>query len=85
MRTSAVLLLVSGVWPVLLPPFFTHGACTAEFDAANDARNGASQRHYQDSSIRLQLGYNSMLQLARVQTDMKPYRTLKLPLLGVEL
>jgi len=42
-------------------------------------------RYYRDTSIRLQLGYNSTLQLVRVQTDMNPYRTLKLPMLGVEL
>ena|SRR5271170_3240076 len=37
MRTSAILLMVLAVWMALLPPFFTHGECTAEFDAASDA------------------------------------------------
>lgn len=140
MRTIAILLLVLGVWVALLPPFFTHGACTAEFDAASEALQQARPaigtlaqaqdylasramqyqvlsaercqsappadveicpggplvlvavpvkdricHYYRDSSIRLQLGYNSTLQLVRIQTDMNPYRTLKLPLIGVEL
>ena len=35
-RIAAGLLLALGVL-ALLPPFFTHGACTAEFEAASDA------------------------------------------------
>src|SRR5579859_2450129 len=35
-RIAAGLLIVLGVL-ALLPPFFTHGACTAEFEAVSDA------------------------------------------------
>jgi hypothetical protein len=42
-------------------------------------------RFYRDSSIHLQLGFNSAEQLVRMQTDMNPYRMLKLPALRVEV
>jgi hypothetical protein len=42
-------------------------------------------RFYRDSSIHLQLGFNSTEQLVRMQTDMNPYRMLKLPALGLEV
>lgn len=42
-------------------------------------------RFYRDRSIRVQLGFNSAQQLVRIQTDMNPYRMLKLPALGVEV
>ncbi|HEV8017092.1 MAG TPA: hypothetical protein VGP32_00880 [Steroidobacteraceae bacterium] len=36
-RASVIVLLVVCGWLALMPPFFTHGACTAEFDAASEA------------------------------------------------
>jgi hypothetical protein len=42
-------------------------------------------RFYRDSSIHLQLGFNSTEQLVRMQTDMNPYRMLKMPALGLEV
>ncbi len=41
MRTVAVLLLLAMGWLALMPPFFTHGACTAEFDAASNVLQAA--------------------------------------------
>jgi hypothetical protein len=35
MRTLVIGSLIVGAWLALLPPFFTHGACSAEFDAAS--------------------------------------------------
>ena len=124
----------------LLPPFFTHGACTAEFEAAGDAlehqraRMGtleraedylksralsfkiltaercsaapprdvevcpggpmllvrlpvknATCRYYRDDTIRLQIGFNKQEQLVHLQTDMNPYRMLKIPLIDLEV
>ena len=40
---------------------------------------------YRDDRVRVQLGFNSRLQLVRLQTDMKPYRMLKSEWLGFEL
>ena len=128
-------LAITGVIALMLPPFFTDGACTSEFEAADAAalrmrpdvgtvallgsylnahamsyrvvpperceswsRNddvGCSGgpvflifipvqnkvcRYYRDDSIRIQLGFNSSKQLTRIQTDMKPFKYLKLPL-----
>lgn len=41
--------------------------------------------YYRDGTVRFQLGFNSRSQLVRIQTDMNPYRILRLPLFGVEL
>jgi hypothetical protein len=41
-------------------------------------------RLYRDDAIRVQLGFNSFQQLVRTETDMSPYRMLRLPLLGIE-
>jgi hypothetical protein len=139
-RTSVIILFVVCVWLALMPPFFTHGACTAEFDAAGEALQRARPelatldqaqayffaqsvpyqvlsaercerapprevevcsggstllvsvpvknrvcRFYRDNSIHLQLGFNSTERLVRRQTDMNPYRMLKLPALGLEV
>jgi hypothetical protein len=138
-RIAAGLLLVLGVL-ALLPPFFTHGACTAEFEAASDALErqraqmgtlelaesylqsqalsfriltaercsaspprdvevcpggpmllvrlpvkNATCRYYRDDTIRLQIGFNKREQLVHLQTDMNPYRMLKVPLVGLEV
>jgi hypothetical protein len=40
---------------------------------------------YRDDRVRVQLGFNSRLQLVRLQTDMKPYRMLRSEWLGFEL
>ena len=42
-------------------------------------------RYYRDASVRVQLGFNSRSQLVRIQTDMNPYKILRLPLLDIEL
>ena len=131
----ATAVLIAVAIALLLPPFFTRGACTAEFEAATAvaqrmrpevgtvallgsylnahamsyrvvpperceswSRNddvGCSGgpvflifipvqnkvcRYYRDDSIRIQLGFNSSKQLTRIQTDMKPFKYLKLPL-----
>lgn len=138
-KIAVGVLLVLGVL-ALLPPLFTHGACTAEFEAAGDAlehqrgqmgtldraesylksqalsfkiltaeRCSASPprdvevcpggpmllvrlpvknttcRYYRDDSIRLQIGFNKQEQLVHLQTDMNPYRMLKVPLIGLEV
>jgi hypothetical protein len=140
MRTVLFYLLVAAGIGALLPPFFTHGACTAEFDAVSDdvqrarpellsladaeryltARGigyrllsaercetaappdvvscpggplllgtvpirNAVCRYYRDTGVRVQLGFNARSQLVRIQTDMNPYRILRLPLLDTEL
>jgi hypothetical protein len=41
MRTVLFLLLVAGIIAALLPPLFTHGACTAEFNALSDRLEAA--------------------------------------------
>jgi hypothetical protein len=139
-KTVALLLLLAMGWLALMPPFFTHGACTAEFDAAGNVLQVAraelatlsdaqawlkshalayqvlaadrceSQappevqicpggplilitvpvqnrvcRYYRDSSIRQVLGYNALQQLVHMQTDMHPFRMLKLPFFDFEL
>jgi hypothetical protein len=40
---------------------------------------------YRDDRMRVRLGFNSHLQLVRLQTDMKPYRVLKSETFGFEL
>ncbi len=140
MRHILIPALIAAVWLALLPPFFTHGACTAEFEAANaelarvrpelgtlesaeaylrfhaiphqiltaERCESAPPREvescpggptllaaipvkdricsiYRDDRVRVQLGFNSHLQLVRLQTDMKPYRVLKSETLGFEL
>jgi len=140
LRRVFVIALILGALAVMVPPFFTQGACTAEFDAAGGVLEGlrphfgtlseaqsylTSQsipfrlvsaqrceswpprdvvvcpggpillfdqpvrnrvcRYYRDGTIRLQLGFNSSLQLVRLQTDMDPYRMIRLPLSGYEL
>jgi hypothetical protein len=140
MRAPVIGLLIAGAWLALLPPFFTHGSCSAEFDAASSQlqrqrselgtleqaqaylrSHGIPQQIltaercesspprevescpggptllasipvkdricsiYRDDRVRVQLGFNSRLQLVRLQTDMKPYRMLKSERLGFEL
>jgi len=130
---SLVVLAVAAV----LPPFFTRGACTQEFDAAGSlleqgrpqlltltaaqqflvARGLGYQlvsaercepaplrdvgscpggalllgvvpvrnricRYYRDNNVRFQLGFNNHEQLVRIQTDMNPYRRLRVPFYG---
>jgi hypothetical protein len=140
MRTVLFYLLVIAGIGAMLPPFFTQGACSAEFNAVSDsverARSGlltlsdaehylaqhgigyqllsaercetaappdvvscpggplllgtvpvknAVCRFYRDASVRVQLGFNSRSQLVRIQTDMNPYKILRLPFVNVEL
>jgi hypothetical protein len=140
MRGVVITLLIVGAVIALLPPFFTQGACTSEFDAASGAferqrpelatltraqayladhamtyrvltaeRCESSPprdvdvcpggplllvklpiknricRYYRDDSVRLQLGFNASLQLVRIQSDMNPFRMLKLPMLNLEV
>jgi hypothetical protein len=133
-RTLLFWTLVLVAMAAALPPFFTRGACTQEFDAAGalfeQARpqlvtlTAAQQflvahrlgyrlisaqrcesaplqnvescpggalllgvvpvrnpvcRYYRDPGVRYQLGFNNHEQLVRIQTDMNPYRRLRLP------
>ncbi|MEO8386046.1 MAG: hypothetical protein ABI583_12435 [Betaproteobacteria bacterium] len=132
--------VVALIWLALMPPLFTDGACTAEFEresallTANQkaiasptlaqaywssrqipvsvisakqcrrARPGFVDacssgdlvyaavpvqnricRLYRDDEIRVQLQYDDRNRLARMVTDMKPFRSLPLPWLGVTL
>jgi len=132
-----VILVAAAAW---VPPLFTHGACTAEFDAVSELLQRAKPslltlpaaenylaahgmryqvlsaqqcesappadvvacpggvvllgavpvqnqicRYYRDRAVRFQLGFNSLAQLVRIQTDMNPYQMLKLPGLGFEI
>jgi hypothetical protein len=134
LRRVFVSLLLACSLISLFPPFFTNGACNAEFDAttagfqAQRAKMGTLSeaqaylaalgiscsaisaelckhwplrdavvcpggpvllaalpvknricRYYRDSSIRLQLGFNEYSQLVRIQTDMKPSKSMRLP------
>jgi hypothetical protein len=127
-------------WLALMPPFFTRGACDAEFDeevaevASNHRAFGSPElarsywqskavpfsilsagecshrilkfvdgcgpgllvyatvpvknricRFYRDQSITVQLGYDERGRLQRVETDMKPFKSLKLPLMSETL
>ena len=138
-RVVVSLLLACGLVSPF-PPFFTHGACNAEFDATTAAFEGQRSRmssvsdaqaylaeqgisyraisaelckhwpardavicpggpvllaalpvqnricrYYRDSSIHLQLGFNEYLQLVRIQTDMKPYKFMRLPWIDREV
>lgn len=135
MRYFLVILALG--WLALLPPFFTHGACDAEFDqeraevASNHGAFASPElassywqaktvpvsvlsvdqcrhvmlkfldscgpgplvyaavpvknrvcRFYRDDSITVQLGYDTNGRLERLETDMKPFRTLELPFIG---
>jgi hypothetical protein len=130
-------LLLLVLWIALMPPFFTDGACTAEFDAeakrldkdmallatpalaaaywktrqigstvtsgerCRAARPAYVERctpgssvystipvvnrvcsFYRDDMIKILLQYDNAERLMRVQTDMKPYKSLPLPLTG---
>ena len=132
--------LVALVWVALIPPLFTDGACTAEFDREGaqltvDQKSLASPalaqaywsarqipvsvisrqqcrrsrprfvdvcgsgdlvvavvpvqhricRLYRDDEIRIQLYYDDRNRLARMVTDMNPFRSLPLPWLGTTL
>lgn len=138
-RVFVSLLLACGLISPF-PPFFTHGACNAEFDATTAAFQGQRSkmstmdeaqafltvqgvpyrvisaelckhwplrdavlcpggpvllaslpvkneicRYYRDSSVQLQLGFNEYLQLVRIQTDMKPYKSMRLPWIDREV
>lgn len=140
MRGVLFFLLVAAVIALLLPPFFTHGACTAEFDAVADLLEGARPqlltlprareflaahrmtyqtltaqqceaarprevdlcpsgelllgavpvanrvcRYYRDDSVRFQLAFNVHAQLIHIQTDMQPYRMLRIPMTAIEI
>lgn len=141
MRNVAFGVLVAAVAGIAwLPPLFTRGACTAEFDALSgqlqqaraqlltlsaaesflsahgisyqnltDAQCESSTlsdivscpggtliigavpvknkicHYYRDANVRFQLGFNRLAQLVRVQTDMNPYRKLKVPGLDYEV
>jgi hypothetical protein len=140
MRTVLFYLVVIAGIAALIPPFFTHGTCTAEFDAVSDdvqrarpglltlsdaehylAQHGIGYqllsaercesaappdvvscpggplllgtvpvrnwvcRYYRDANVRVQLGFNSRSQLVIIQTDMNPYKILRLPGLNFEL
>jgi hypothetical protein len=106
-------MLLICAWLALMPPFFTHGACTAEFGAAGEAVQrarpalatlGQAQAYLTSQSMPYQVlsaercerapprevevcsgGPTLLVSLVRMQTDMNPYRMLKLPALGVEV
>ena len=135
MRYFLVILVLG--WLAFLPPFYTHGACDAEFqqERAEVASNhGAFAsvalarsywqskavpvsvlspdqcdhlmlkfldtcgpgplvyvavpvknricRFYRDDSVTVQLGYDEHGQLQRVETDMKPSKSLTIPFVG---
>lgn len=139
-RIIVTVVLIVAALVIAVPPFFTHGACTAEFDATAGSFEGARAelatleqarawlaaraigyltvpadrcdnwpsrealechggpvlliarrvsdpicRYYRDPTIRVQLGFNSHQQLVKVQTDMNPYKILKMPALGLEI
>lgn len=130
----AILVLLAIVWLALLPPLFTGGACSAEFDQANQwletnrralsTPDLASQllqtrgakvvvttaaqcrvskprqvrqcdfgtlvradlpvqdqicKLYRDDSVKITLHYDDKARLARIATDMAPYKSLPLP------
>jgi hypothetical protein len=133
-----VAIAVALFWLVVLPPFFTKGACTAEFDAVarqiQDHRSELTEsasaqaywrsvnvpvhvltpvqcrtsrprfidscvpgvllyldvpiqnqicRVYRDSSVRVQFQYDDHDRLRQFQADMKPFKVLSLPWLGI--
>ena len=133
------LALVGVIWVLLMPPLFTGGACTREFDAEakrveadreqvatlaqarqywtgrgveyrvltlEQCRRGRLPylegcrgpvvyasvpvgnlvcRVYRDDAATVQLHYTEKEKLARVQVDMKPFRTLPLPFLDTAI
>jgi len=136
-RLYVVILLV---WLALMPPWFTAGRCTAEFEAesarlqadmarirkadaalaywqargvpfttlsADDCRRVRPRwldrcglgplvhakvpvqdkvcKVYRDSEIRIQLQYDELGRLARMATDMNPFRSLPIPFTDVTL
>jgi len=140
MRSVLIVVLVTIAVAGLLPPVFTRGACTAEFDAVGTMLEQARPqmltlasaqeylnahalafqilsaercesspppdvvscpsgplllgavpvrnqicRFYRDTSVRFQLGFNTRSQLIGIQTDMNPYRILKMQALGLEI
>jgi hypothetical protein len=132
-----VLVILALGWLAFLPPFFTHGACDAEYQqertevasnhgafasvalarsywqsravpvsvlspdqcdhlrlkfldtcapgpliyAAVPVKNRVC-RFYRDDSVTVQLGYDELGRLQRVETDMKPSKSLTLPFVG---
>lgn len=42
-------------------------------------------RYYRDRSVRFYLGFNRFSQLVHIQTDMNPYRILKVPVPDIEI
>jgi hypothetical protein len=75
-----VLLGLALIWAVLMPPFFTDGACTAEFDQVNKIC-----RYYRDSEVRVRFQYDDRGRLRQLQADMKPFKFLSFPWLGTKL
>lgn len=133
-------LAVALIWLILLPPLFTDGACTAEFDVeaatigtdgpriltVDAARQYWASRHqpiavltrddcrrvkprflaqcgagtlviakvpvrnavcriYRDGDILVQLQYDDFGRLARVATDMAPFKSLHIPYTSISL
>jgi len=131
---ARILAVVALVWLALMPPLFSGGACTAEFDheagqlaasqkslatpalaqaywssrqvpisviSAQECRRARPRfvevcgsgvlvhavvpvqnricRFYRDDGIRVQLQYDSRNRLARMVTEMNPFRSLPLP------
>jgi len=131
---ARILAVVALVWLALMPPLFSGGACTAEFDheagqlaasqkslatpalaqaywssrqvpisviSAEECRRARPRfvevcgsgvlvhavvpvqnricRFYRDDGIRVQLQYDSRNRLARMVTEMNPFRSLPLP------
>jgi hypothetical protein len=140
MRKAFIVVLIAAGIGIFLPPLFTHGACTSEFDAVGDLLEHSRGelltlpqaeaflkthrlayeelsaerceswhpadvlecpsgvlllgvvpvsnricRYYRDNNVRFQLGFNNHSQLIRIQTDMNPYRILKLPVVDLEI
>jgi hypothetical protein len=70
--------LIALVWLALMPPLFTAGACTREFDATT--------RRVEDERKRLASStYDSRDRLTRMQMEMKSYQSLPLPVFGTAL
>ena len=139
-RMWKVYAVVGLIWLALLPPLFTNGACTAEFDAEmSNLKTDAARfrtaalaeaywssrdlpatiltaekcrlakprflsrcsngplvyvrvpvktqvcRLYRDNEILVQLQYDGRGNLARIATDMKPFKSLPLPFVGITL
>jgi hypothetical protein len=135
-----LMLVVALVWLALMPPFFTNGACTAEFNKVarqiqdnkpSLASSASAQEYwhsvhvpaelitaakcrisrprfvdscgpgdlllvtvpiqnkichfYRDSDVRVQLQYDDHGRLRQLQADMKPFKFLSFPWLGLKL